>query len=532
MGWLTFGALMTATMALAGLLFLRMQLSAARAELVRVRAELGQSDRRLRLLEAAVEQADELVALVSDDYRIEHANDAFCRAVGYESDDLIGMDCRELLAQESRELFTETKVRASEAGLRRVTYTHRRQDGSTFPAVATLVPVSDADGTTDHLVLVERDITEETRLRDQLIHTERLSAVGQLVSGVAHELNNPLQSILGFAELLIETEERAQNRRDLEQIRAEAVRAGKIVRNLLAFVRRSSAERVLQNINDLAKATLALRAYEFGSANITLREDYAEELPPVWVNREEIQQVLLNLILNAEHAMRTAHQGGTLSVRTRLVGANVVVEVKDSGPGIPPKLAGRVFEPFFSSKGVGEGTGLGLSIALGIAEAHGGLLSVQPTASGACFRLTVPASRPAEPIEPGRVDPTVPTRRVLVADDEPGLRATLQGLLMRRGLTVDLAVDDGVALSLLKRNDYGLVFCDLRLPQMGGLAFYTRVADQYGALARNFVFIASEHLDPDAQALITRSRIPVLIKPFSAVELDEMIGRLHAAPTA
>jgi two-component system NtrC family sensor kinase len=462
---------------------------------------------------------------------VEHANEAFCRALGYELKELIGMDSYELVAEETRAQLDETDRRVRETGVWRGTHLRRRKDGSTFPSATAVVPLADPNGVVTHFVRVERDISEESRLRDQLIHSERLSAVGQLVSGVAHELNNPLQSILGFTELLIETEQRQQDRRDLEQIRAEAVRAGKIVRNLLAFVRRSSAERSLHNMSDLVRSTIALRAYEFTTANIKLEEDYADLLPPVWVNREEVQQVILNLILNAEHAMRSTNGGGKLVLRTQLIDSNVVLDVRDNGPGIPAKLAGRVFEPFFSTKGVGEGTGLGLSIALGIAEAHGGMLAIVPTDSGACFRLTIPASQPAEAdASVGAIPGSA--RRVLVADDEPVLRAMLQRMLMQRGYAVDMAVDGEVALSLLEARRYDLVFCDVKLPKMGGLALYAKITDRYPSAARGFVFVASDRLDGDSQSFIDRTRIPLLSKPFSADRLDDLLNRLLALTTA
>ena len=240
---------------------------------------------------------------------------------------------------------------------------------------------------------VERDTTQEEQLRDQLIHSERLAAVGQLVSGVAHELNNPLQSIVGFTELLIGAESRQATLADLEQVRAAAHRAAKIVRNLLAFVRRSSAERSVVILNDIIESTVELRRYELATAGIQLEEAYDHDLPPVLVNREEIQQILLNLLLNAEQAMRSADLRGRLSVRTGRTGSSdLVIDIRDDGPGVPPALAARIFEPFFSTKGVGEGTGLGLSLALGIAEAHGGSLTLIPVPSGACFRLTLPAT--------------------------------------------------------------------------------------------------------------------------------------------
>jgi len=361
------------------------------ARLAVERAELRTVDRKLRLMGAAVEEANELILIVSSDCRVRHANRAFCSAMGYTPAELLNQPPATLLAEESLPHVDEiTKLPKGEGWSG--TLMHKRKDGTMFQAACTIVPLANDRGQVTHYVWMERDITEELKMRGQLIHSERLSAVGQLVSGVAHELNNPLQSILGFTELLIDAEERPELRRDLEQVRSEAIRAGKIVRNLLAFVRRSSSERAVNSINEIVKGTLALRSYEFGTANIRLFESYADGLPSVIINPEEIQQVILNLIMNAEQAMRAAHRGGTLTVTTKLVDETVTVEISDNGPGVPPALSGRVFEPFFSTKEVGEGTGLGLSIAMGIAEAHGGSLSLIPTEIGACFRLSLPAT--------------------------------------------------------------------------------------------------------------------------------------------
>jgi PAS domain S-box-containing protein len=361
------------------------------ARLAVERAELRTVDGKLRLMAAAVEEARELILIVSAEGRVRHANRAFSTAVGYTLSQLMDQPPSRLLAEESLPKIDEiTRVATGKAWTG--TLVHKRQDGSTFQAACAIVPLSNEQGKITHHVWMERDITEELKMRGQLIHSERLSAIGQLVSGVAHELNNPLQSILGFTELLIDAEERPELRRDLEHVRLEAIRAGKIVRNLLAFVRRSSTERSVASANEIVKTTLALRSYEFGTANIRLFESYADRLPPVVANPEEIQQVILNLIMNAEQAMRSAHRGGTLTVTTNDVGGMVTIEIRDSGPGVPPALAGRIFEPFFSTKDVGEGTGLGLSIAMGIAEAHGGSLMLVPTDTGACFRLSLPAA--------------------------------------------------------------------------------------------------------------------------------------------
>jgi two-component system NtrC family sensor kinase len=278
------------------------------------------------------------------------------------------------------------------AGVWRGTATRTRPDGSTFPVSGTVSALRDGRGTPTHFVSVERDISDEIRLREQLIKSERLSAVGHLVAGVAHELNNPLQAVMGQVELLIRTEDRPGQRQELEQIRASGDRAAKIVRSLLTFAHYSPLERTVSDLNEIVRSTLASRASDLCSANIAVDEDYGEALPPIIVNREEIERVLLNLILNAEHAVRGARRSGTLRVRTRLSidAGSAVFEIADDGPGVPREVASRIFEPFFTTKLSGEGTGLGLSVCLGIAESHGGSLTLMPAERGARFALTLP----------------------------------------------------------------------------------------------------------------------------------------------
>jgi two-component system NtrC family sensor kinase len=393
------------------------------------------------------------------------------------------------------------------------------------------VALSDEDGRVTHFVSVERDVTKDTQLRDQLIHSERLAAVGQLVSGVAHELNNPLQSVAGYTELLLQAERRKETREDLEQIRAQADRAAKIVRNLLAFVRRSGSERVTTDINDIVRSTVALRSYEFALANIEVEEQYAEPLPAVSVNREEIQQVLLNLILNAEQAMGATRGSGRLVLRTAVTERGVQVEIQDDGPGIPEPLTGRVFEPFFSTKGVGQGTGLGLSIALGIAEAHDGRLTLEQTSPGACFRLVLPATtaQPAQVCEPSR-SPDVPRpatgRRALVADDELPLRQLLQRLLIRRGFAVDTAEHGYAAMALIEQNAYDIIFCDVSMPRMGGLAVYEQLRLSRPQLIPAFALITGDIFDVRLKTLVADGDIAVLSKPFSTAKLDAVVDRV------
>jgi PAS domain S-box-containing protein len=376
-------------------------------------SDARRADGRRLLLAAAMEQADDLISIMTPDGQIEYANAAFCRTLGCDSNEVIHLAADDFLAEESRAQFDAMRTAAPTTQAWRGTLLRRRKDRSTFHSSCSIVALTDSAGRVTNLVAAERDTTHETQIRDQLIHHERLAAVGQLVSGVAHELNNPLQSIVGFSDLLMASERREEVRNYLEQVHAAARRAATIVRNLLAFVRRSSSERTRADLNDIVRNTLALRQFELSGTGIELKEEYEDNLPPVLVCREEIQQVVLNIVLNAEQAMRRTCLRGRLSVRTMRAGtSDIAVEIQDDGPGVLPALAGRIFEPFFSTKDVGEGTGLGLALSLGIAEAHGGTLTLVHAPPGACFRLTLPAMTPSAAVTP-ETPPAAPT--VLVA---------------------------------------------------------------------------------------------------------------------
>ena len=361
------------------------------ARIAAERAELQQAGATMRLMVQVIEQAKDLILVMTADGRCRHANESFCRAMNGTREELLAKRPRDLMANDTISAADiQAAVRAG--GTWRGTITRTRADGSTFPVSATVVALRDSRGNPTHFVSVERDISEERRLREQLIHSERLSAVGQLVAGVAHELNNPLQGVMGNLELMIDAEDRPQTRADLEQIRVAGARAAKIVRNLLSFARKSALERSVEDLNELVRSTLAWRAADLRAMGIVLDEQYGAELPLILVNREEIQQVVLNLILNAEHATQAAATSGTLHVRTGSSAGSVWLEITDEGPGVPLETAARIFEPFFTTRLVGEGTGLGLSVSLGIAVAHGGSLALVPSTRGARFALTLPVA--------------------------------------------------------------------------------------------------------------------------------------------
>ncbi len=362
------------------------------ARIAAERAELQQAGTTTWLLAQVLEQAQDLILVLTPDGRCRHANSAFCRAIGRPREELTTLGAGELMLANDTLSCEDILEQVRTAGSWRGSLTRKRADGTTFPVSATLTALVDDRGGARHIVSVERDVSEDRRLREQLIHSERLSAVGQLVAGVAHEINNPLQAVMGFTELLIESKTSEEVRRDLQQIRSDADRAARIVRHLLLFARRSTLERSVADLNEIVRSTVALRAFELKSLSIQLVEHYSKELPLIVVSREEIQQVVLNLLLNAEHAVRGADETRHIQIRTGEGDNGAFVEVSDWGPGVPASVASRVFEPFFTTKAVGQGTGLGLSVSLGIAQAHGGSLELLPSDQGACFRLTIPCA--------------------------------------------------------------------------------------------------------------------------------------------
>jgi PAS domain S-box-containing protein len=520
----SFRALLTGLTTVAGLGLLTLRLAAQGGELERAGA-------RMRLLAAATEQTADLILITRANGVFELANDAFVRAIGYSRQELADMNFKDLMARGFGTLHEQIKTAAREAGIWRGTVIRRRRDGSTFPAACTVVALRDPAGTITHYVGVERDTTDEVKLRDQLVHSERLSAIGELVAGVAHEINNPLQTIVGSVELMMEERTTPSMQRDLETVRREAGRAGQIVRNLLSFVRRSTPDRSPVDLNEVIRATVELRQFHLQQNNITVDMELHRGPIEALANREEIQQIILNLVLNAEQAIELSGKGSTLTIRSYAAGAYQVIEVADDGPGVGPDLRGRIFEPFFTTKDVGQGTGLGLSISHGIAAAHGGSLELRPSTAGACFRLTLPTH-----VQPAAVHdlsaPLADSRPVrasgelcaLIVDDEVPIRRLLARLLLRRGFEVHEAASGEAALAVVRDRPVSIVLCDVRMPGMNGTDFYRQLAAIDPGVARSFVFITGDKASVNIGEAFRD--VPLLEKPFTAADLNAVLTRL------
>ncbi len=382
------------------------------------------------------------------------------------------------------------------------------------------------------VVLLLEDDTERRQLQDRLIQSERLSAIGQLIAGVAHDLNNPLTSVVGFADFLAERPDVPPRIKEpLRVIQQEAERASQIVKNLLSFARRRDTRQSV-NLAPLIHSTLDLFRNQLGADRVLLEVDLEPNLPLLDLNPNQIQQVFVNLIQNAAQAITAGGQPGVIRIVGRRWMDGVAVDVVDDGPGMPPEDAARAFEPFFTTKSEGEGTGLGLSISQGIVKEHGGRITLS-TVPGAGSTVTIELPAPVRPPRTPLTDPAtehVPPLSVLVVDDEPHILHYIRATLEAWGHTVSTASDgqDGLARALGERFD--LIISDLRMPRLGGREFYETLATQapargpaHGILHRRYgagryprfprslgPALPAETLQPGGTARRPARRLPVI----------------------
>jgi signal transduction histidine kinase len=409
----------------------------------------------------------------------------------------------------------------------------RRADGMAVWIEITARAEPLASSTTLRVEAVMRDVTERKKLHDQtrdlyhqLSQAEKLAALGQTMSGVAHELNNPLATILACAERLANRRLDEQTRRDLDAVHNAAERAARIVRNLQTFARKRHTTRTTVDLNQTVQETLAIRAYEQRAANVVILEALAAGLPPVFADPHQIQQVLLNLVINAEQAMLDAHGRGMLILRSWHEPDRdaVIFEVNDDGPGVPPEVQSKIFDPFFTTKVVGKGTGLGLTVAYAIAQEHGGQLTVKSQQGrGASFFLEMPVSGSNLKLQESAKAPDLPDvprgTRALVIEDEQALNEAVAAALADDGFQVDRAMNGEEALARLRERLYDVVICDLKMPKVDGIMFFREVSATMPHIARRLIFVTGDVAGTDAERFLEESGCRWVPKPFRLKDL-------------
>ena len=518
---------------------------------IELAAKLQQLQESEALKSAIVDHA--LAALItSDDQgRIVEFNPSAEAMFQRRRGDVLGRAVSEVMMPERFRAAHEAGMRRMQSGGeprvlgKRMQLHALRADATEFPIEMVLwrTDVSGASFYTASMV----DVTdvhvaarEIERQREALRQSEKLTAMGSLLAGVAHELNNPLAIVMGRASLL---EEKCaalpELQADAQRIREAAERCGRIVRTFLNMARSRPSQRSPVAINEMVRAAAEMLQYGYRTHDIELEMALTDALPAVTADSDQIGQVVMNLLVNAQQALAGAQGTRRVRVQTGLEPRResreprVWLRVSDNGPGIPGAARDRVFEPFFTTKPEGVGTGLGLAVSRSLARDHGGDLMLEAATGegGASFRLSLPISGLAE------ID-TVPAAlpepgasllaRVLVVDDESELAEVMRDMLESAGYDVAIAESGAVALELLATARFDAIVSDLRMPDMDGAGLWREVSARHPLVARSMLFVTGDTLSPDARDFLRRSRCASLDKPFSKADLLARVAALLA----
>jgi PAS domain S-box-containing protein len=462
--------------------------------------------------------------------RFVEANATLAAMLGYESVD-------ELLSLElSRDVYLDPDERARllrrPATLRAypewVETRWKRNDGSPITVRLSVRPEFDASGAIAFFDGIVEDVTERQRQDELLRRTERMATIGTTLAGVAHELNNPLAAIMGFAQLLLKKPWPAEDRAALETINHEAIRSATIVKDLLAMARKRDVERrVRTDVNDVVGYIVRTRRYSLETAGITFQLELDPTLPPVHGDRAQLEQVILNLINNAEQALRARidaphnTSAGNIRIRTRHDEHDVILEVEDNGPGIPESLRSKIWDPFWTTKEEGEGTGLGLAVVHGIIVEHGGTITIEsaPT-SGARFVIRLPiATEGSVPQATGQASRPLD---VLVVDPGASDLLFVERFLTSRGHAVINASNGDLALRLADQTSFDAVVCDARLLSRDGTPVAALLRDAPGCSTARFVLSAESPLDEQRLPRLVEGA-SLVARPYDVEELRRLI---------
>jgi PAS domain S-box-containing protein len=499
--------------------------------------ELARSE---ALNKAVVRASLDAIIVTDEDWTILEFNPAAEAMSGYMRDEALGMKVTELvipqdLREEQTSAMERYKTRAEGSNLaRRFETEGLRKDGSTFPIEYSVNAVRFGE---QRLFMAHvRDLTEPQRMqaeatanRERLHQVEKLSAMGSLLAGVAHELNNPLAIVIAQSSLLVAKAASDDVKRRGERIHAAAERCGRIVKSFLAMARQKPPQREPVDINAVASGAIDMVSYGLRSSDIELDLRLGADLPPVTGDRDLLSQVIANLLINAQQALMDRPAPRRISLHTSRQGDTIAIMVADNGPGIPEDLMRRVFDPYFTTKPAGVGTGIGLSICRNVIEAHGGTVALanQPE-GGARFDLVLPAADAAAAAAQPAVDAAgAGGLSVLIVDDEADVARSLAEILEglgHRAIVVDRSL---TALETLDHTQVDVVFADLRMPGLDGIDFRDRIHDRDPKLAERTVIVTGDTVaGPNRLAKARGSEVVVLEKPFTFDDVRGVLARV------
>ena len=509
---------------------------------IRTEAALQESTEKYRIL---LEQSPDPIFSFTPEGVYTYANQAVSDVYGIPVNQIVGKtlwdfspkseaDRRFVALQEALRTGKESIVEGPVVGKSGIRY-----------YVTTVSPVFDGQGKAFRVVCASKNITERKRaeetkklMEEKAQAANRLTAVGEMAAGIAHEINNPLTSVIGFSKLVLEDNTISEEmKEDLIVVAESSQRIANIVKGLLTFARQSKPLKTSVNLNELIDNTLKLREYVLKTNKIIVVTRYDKHLPWVVVDPAQMQQVFLNLIVNAEQAMKQAHGMGTLTITTEKKENIISVSFHDDGPGISNENMGRLFEPFFTTKEPGEGTGLGLSISRAIVLEHNGKLTVDSKEGyGATFtiEITIVEDSPVVAEKPASVpvvkSPVTRKGRILVVDDEPGIRALLETRLTKIGHSVDTISDAASAVEIVNAGThYDVIVTDVRMPGMSGIELYSLIVRKMPEMKRGFIFITGDVMGADIKTFIHQNHLPAFSKPFEIKALMDKIENILSA---
>jgi two-component system NtrC family sensor kinase len=482
------------------------------------------ADNSKRAWEETLDAVSLALCIIEPGGRVQRANRALAELLEIPISTLVSRPWHELMPQDWHPGIRQALGEAGTATSATLRHRDRIYGATVFPI---------SGGESGRVVLLLSDQTERQRLQDQLVQSEKLSAIGQLIAGIAHDLNNPLTSVVGFADYLAEfSEVPPRIREPLLVIQQEAERAALIVKNLLGFARKQEHRRRPTSMRSLLEATLTLLRNQLMAVGVEAELSCDPDVPELDLDQVQIQQVFVNLINNAAQAIASTGRPGTIRIQARRWLGGVSVTVADDGPGMDESLAARAFEPFFTTKPEGDGTGLGLSISQGIVKEHQGMISLSTRpGEGATFTVELPA-RPTPPRPPAEEAPPVAIRplRVLVVDDEPHILHYVRATLEAWGHKVDVAADGQAALAQVGEAAYDLIISDLRMPRTGGQEFYEELGRRFPSMADRVAFSTGDTIRGDTLQFLEKQHRPWLRKPFSLSELRGLLREFSQLP--
>jgi PAS domain S-box-containing protein len=505
---------------------------------------LKESEEKYRLI---VENGIDIIFTLNDKGEFTYLSPSFSKVMGYPRENFLGKPFASLMHPDDLVNVVKAMQENVNRGYdlpRSIEYRVRNQSGEWRWHHSVGGATRDSSGKFIGFTCIAWDVTdikmaeqEKKRIEEQAQIASRLAALGEMAAGIAHEINNPLTGVISLSQILLDTEKLPPEvRDDLQLIAESSQRVAGIVKRLLTFGRQTKLVETFADVNLLIDNTLKLRDYVLKTANIEVVTRFDPKLPAIFIDAGQLQQVFLNLVVNAEQAMKQAHGRGILTITTEKLENNIRIIFRDDGPGITKQNLGHLFEPFFTTKKAGEGTGLGLSLSRSIILEHKGQIHVESEfGHGAAFIIELPLTD-AHLSEPEFSAPAVKlphgitkTGSILVIDDEPVVRRTLSRILTKIGYSVDtIGNTEGALEKLASDKHYDVIFTDVRMPGMSGIEIFSYISDKLPVMKKKIIFITGDVMDTDIQSFMTKNNLPYVPKPFDIELLKDKIDMVRA----